>query len=47
MAWVHELGLTYFEISDGTIALDPQRKLELIRELAEQFTVLSGDRLQG
>jgi phosphosulfolactate synthase len=41
VAWAHELGLKYFEISDGTIALDPQRKLELIEELSKQFTVLS------
>lgn len=39
--WVHELGLTHFEISDGTIMLDPQRKLELIGRLAQEFTVLS------
>ena len=41
VAWVLELGLTYFEISDGTIVLDPRRKLELISQLAEKFTVLS------
>jgi phosphosulfolactate synthase len=41
VAWVQELGLRYFEISDGTILLDPQRKLELIERLAGQFTVLS------
>ncbi|MFL5823707.1 MAG: phosphosulfolactate synthase [Solirubrobacteraceae bacterium] len=39
--WVKELGLRYFEISDGTIVLEPARKVELIRELAESFTVLS------
>ena len=41
IAWVHELGLTYFEISDGTIALEHERKLELIERLARDFTVLS------
>jgi phosphosulfolactate synthase len=41
VAWVRELGLTYFEISDGTIVLDPARKLELIQELAQSFTILS------
>jgi phosphosulfolactate synthase len=41
VAWVRDLGLSYFEISDGTIALDQQRKLEMIGELAEHFTVLS------
>jgi phosphosulfolactate synthase len=41
IAWVHELGLRYFEISDGTIALEHARKLELIERLAGEFTVLS------
>ncbi len=41
VAWVRELGLRYFEISDGTIVLEPQRKVELIQELSAQFTVLS------
>jgi phosphosulfolactate synthase len=39
--WVHELGLSHFEISDGTIALEHDRKLELIARLARDFTVLS------
>jgi phosphosulfolactate synthase len=41
VAWVRDLGLTYFEISDGTIMLEPERKVELIRQLAAEFTVLS------
>jgi phosphosulfolactate synthase len=41
IAWVNELGLRHFEISDGTIALEHDRKLELIARLAAQFTVLS------
>ena len=41
IAWVHELGLSYFEISDGTIALEHERKLELIGRLTQEFTVLS------
>jgi phosphosulfolactate synthase len=41
IAWVHELGLSHFEISDGTIALEHERKVELIGRLAEEFTVLS------
>ncbi len=41
IAWVHELGLSYFEISDGTIALEHERKVELIERLAQEFTVLS------
>jgi phosphosulfolactate synthase len=39
--WVKQLGLRYFEISDGTIALEHRRKLELIERLAGDFTVLS------
>jgi phosphosulfolactate synthase len=41
IAWVHELGLEHFEISDGTIALEHERKLELIERLSHEFTVLS------
>jgi phosphosulfolactate synthase len=41
ITWVHDLGLEYFEISDGTIALEHPRKLELIERLAREFTVLS------
>jgi phosphosulfolactate synthase len=41
IAWVQELGLAHFEISDGTIALDHARKLELIERLSKHFTVLS------
>jgi len=41
VAWVRELGLKHFEISDGTIALEHDRKLELIARLADEFTVLS------
>ncbi|HEX3832649.1 MAG TPA: phosphosulfolactate synthase [Solirubrobacteraceae bacterium] len=41
VAWSHELGLKYIELSDGTINIDHDRKLELISTLAEEFTVLS------
>jgi phosphosulfolactate synthase len=41
IAWAHHLGLAHFEISDGTISLDHDHKLELIRRLAQEFTVLS------
>src|ERR1700761_2457423 len=41
VAWAHELGLEHFEISDGTIALEHERKLELIERLAGEFIVLS------
>jgi phosphosulfolactate synthase len=39
--WLAELGLTHVEVSDGTIEIPRQRKLELIAELARDFTVLS------
>jgi phosphosulfolactate synthase len=39
--WVKRLGLHHFEISDGTILLEHERKLELIARLARDFTVLS------
>jgi phosphosulfolactate synthase len=41
VAWLHELGLRHVEISDGTIALDPQVKSSLIRRLGGEFTVLA------
>jgi phosphosulfolactate synthase len=41
LSWLHELGLTHVEVSDGTIALEHDRKLELIERLAQDFTVLS------
>ena len=41
VSWVHDLGLRHFEISDGTIALEHSRKLELIERLAAEFIVLS------
>ncbi len=41
LAWVTELGLRYFEISDGTITLDHDRKVELIERIAQDFIVLS------
>ncbi|HWX75260.1 MAG TPA: phosphosulfolactate synthase [Solirubrobacteraceae bacterium] len=41
IAWLQELGLSHVEISDGTIALDPEVKRELITRLARDFTVLA------
>jgi phosphosulfolactate synthase len=41
VAWLHELGLEHIELSDGTITLEHERKVELIRRLANEFTVLS------
>jgi phosphosulfolactate synthase len=40
-AWLQELGLTHVEISDGTIEIPRERKLELIADFARDFTVLS------
>src|SRR5215211_937550 len=39
--WLQEIGLTHVEISDGVIELERERKLELIADLARDFTVLS------
>jgi phosphosulfolactate synthase len=41
IAWIGELGIEHIEISDGTIALEHDRKLELIERLARDFVVLS------
>jgi phosphosulfolactate synthase len=39
--WLNELGLTHVEISDGTIEIPRERKLELIADFARDFTVLA------
>jgi phosphosulfolactate synthase len=39
--WLNELGLTHVEISDGTIDIPRETKLELIADFARDFTVLS------
>src|SRR5438445_7572224 len=39
--WLNDLGLTHVEISDGTIEIPRERKLELIQDFARDFTVLS------
>jgi phosphosulfolactate synthase len=39
--WLTDLGLTHVEISDGTVEIPRERKLELIAEFAHDFTVLS------
>src|SRR6266480_3934850 len=39
--WLGELGITHVEISDGTVEIPRERKLELIEEFARDFTVLS------
>ena len=39
--WLNDLGLTHVEISDGTVSIPRERKLELIADFARDFTVLS------
>ncbi len=39
--WLSELGLTHVEISDGAVDIPREEKLELIADLARDFTVLS------
>jgi len=39
--WLTSLGLDHVEISDGTVEIPRERKLELIADFARDFTVLS------
>ena len=39
--WLTDHGFTHVEISDGVVEMPRERKLELIAELARDFTVLS------
>jgi len=39
--WLNYLGLRHVEISDGTVDIPRERKLELIADFARDFTVLS------
>jgi len=39
--WLADLGLTHVEISDGTVEIPRDEKLELIADLARDFIVLS------
>jgi phosphosulfolactate synthase len=39
--WLGDLGITHVEISDGTVDIPRERKLELIADFARDFTVLS------
>ena len=39
--WVKGLGIDHVEVSDGTIALDHDEKLAVIKRLTKDFTVLS------
>src|SRR4029453_14515717 len=40
-SWLQSLGLQHVEISDGTVEISRERKLELIADFARDFTVLS------
>ncbi len=40
-AWLDQLQIRHVEVSDGTITLERERKVELIRRLTERFVVLS------
>jgi phosphosulfolactate synthase len=39
--WLRDIGLTHVEISDGTVEIPREHKLELIADFARDFTVLS------
>jgi phosphosulfolactate synthase len=39
--WLRDLGINHVEISDGTIEIPRERKLELIADFARDFVVLS------
>ena len=39
--WLSDLGLTHVEVSDGTVEIPRDEKLELIADFARDFTVLS------
>ena len=41
VAWLHELGVDYVEVSNGSLPMAPERKSELISRLAGEFTVIS------
>ena len=38
---VHELGMEHIEVSDGTVAMDEDDKLAILRRLSKEFKVLS------
>jgi phosphosulfolactate synthase len=40
-SWLNGLGITHVELSDGTIDIPRERKLDLIADFARDFTVLS------
>jgi phosphosulfolactate synthase len=40
-AWLDELGIEHVEVSSGTLDIPGEEKLEMIRSLAERFTVFA------
>jgi len=38
-SWLDELGIEHIEVSSGTLEIPAEEKLEMIRSLAERFTV--------
>jgi phosphosulfolactate synthase len=41
IAWLRELGLRHVEVSDGTVAIEPEYKRKLIERLSGEFVVLA------
>jgi phosphosulfolactate synthase len=41
IGWCRELGIGHVEVSDGTIALEPGRKREIVTRLSRDFVVFS------
>jgi phosphosulfolactate synthase len=39
--WLQELGVEHVEVSSGSVAIPPEEKTELIRTLAQDFTVFA------
>ena len=39
--WMHRLGFTHVEVSNGALGMETDHKRELIQRLAQEFTVLS------
>jgi phosphosulfolactate synthase len=39
--WLHRLGITHVEVSDGALGMPVEQKWELIRRLSQEFRVLS------
>jgi phosphosulfolactate synthase len=39
--WLHGLGIDHVEVSNGSLPMAPERKAELIAQLAKEFTVIA------